>query len=106
MSVWDETDEAIGVARDAGTITDADGGAVAMLLRLAERMDDPDFPVIDGRFDNVTESLYLKACDALGLTPAGREKLGVRKGGEGGKLAELRDGIPSLDAKRKSKRGA
>lgn len=104
MGIWHATNEAVEAAREAGTITDTDEGAVEALLRLAERMDDPDFPVIDGRFDNVTESLFFKACESLGLTPVGRQKLGVRKGGDGGKLGELRAGVASLEDKRASKR--
>lgn len=90
MSLWDETAEAIEAAKKAGIITAMDAGAVETVLRLAERMEDPDFPVIDGRFDNVTESLFFKACDSLGLTPAGRKKLDVKEQKKGGKLAQLR----------------
>ncbi|MDI3330141.1 MAG: hypothetical protein QJR09_05310 [Micrococcus sp.] len=86
----EQTEEAVEAARTAGIITPMDNGAVETLLRLAERMDDPDFPMIDGRFDNVTESLYFKACDSLGLTPAGRQKLDVKEQKGGGKLAQLR----------------
>jgi hypothetical protein len=77
-------------AKRAGTITAADEGAVAVLLQMAERLDDPDFPVIDGRFDNVTQALYFKACEQLGLTPAGRSRLSEKKETGGGKLAQLR----------------
>jgi len=40
--------------------------------------------------DNVTVPTYLKAADMLGLTPAGRLKLGKPKDDKGGKLAQLR----------------
>ena len=56
-------------------------------------MDDPDFPVINGKFDNVTESAYLKALIAAGLTPdsnakptAKRSKLSDIKSTSRGKL--------------------
>lgn len=84
---------------DAPWITGADAGTVELLLRLAERMDDPDFPVIDGRFDNVTESLYLKTSTALGLTPEKRadwEKKEKKSGG--GRLETLRKGTAGLRA--------
>lgn len=81
---------AIDSAKAAGIITDMDAGAVETVLRLAERMEDPDFPMIDGRFDNVTESLYFKVCDSLGLTPAGRQKLDIKEVKKVGKLAQLR----------------
>lgn len=88
--VVDQTEEAVAAAQAAGIITPMDRGAVETLLRLAERMDDPDFPVIEGKFDNVTESLYFKACDSLGLTPAGRQKLDIKEQKGGGRLAQLR----------------
>ncbi|WP_159083911.1 terminase small subunit [Nocardioides terrigena] len=42
--------------------------------------------------DNVSISAYLKYCDQLGLTPAGRKALEIDKGGESGgsKLGKLR----------------
>jgi hypothetical protein len=67
-----------------------DEGAVAVLRKLAETLDHPDFPVIDGKFDNVTQSVYLRYCEQLGLTPAGRKALGEKKEQGGGKLAQLR----------------
>ncbi|AYN56819.1 DNA binding protein [Arthrobacter phage RedFox] len=90
MDIWETTNEAIQAAKRSGVITDMDEGACSALLQLAERLDDPDYPNIDGRFDNVTAALYFKACDQLGLTPAGRARLPERKEGKGGKLAQLR----------------
>lgn len=90
MDVWDMTNESVQAARRAGFLTEMDDGAVAALLQLAERLDDPDFPDVDGRFDNVTQALYFKACDSLGLTPVGRSKLAEKKEKTGGKLAQLR----------------
>ncbi|MFJ4168375.1 hypothetical protein ACIPY3_02580 [Paenarthrobacter sp. NPDC089714] len=90
MEIWEQTNEAVQAARRAGVLTDMDDGACAALLQLAERMDDPDYPLIDGRFDNVTAALYFKACEQLGLTPSGRAKLPEKKESGGGKLAQLR----------------
>lgn len=90
MEVWHTTNEAIQAAKVAGVITDMDEGAVSVLLQMAQRLDDPDYPVIDGRFDNVTQALYFKACEQLGLTPAGRNRLTEKKETGGGKLAQLR----------------
>lgn len=102
MSVWHATNDAVDAARDAGQITAMDEGLVEVVLRMAERLDHPDFPVIDGRLDNVTEPTYLRACEALGLSPASRAKLGPRKGaGTGGKLA----GIRSVEDQRKKRAG-
>lgn len=90
MQVWETTNEAVQAAKRAGVLTDLDEGAIEALLQLAERLDDPDYPNIDGKFDNVTAALYFKACDSLGLTPAGRAKLQEKKEKAGGKLAQLR----------------
>jgi hypothetical protein len=90
VDVWQTTNEAVQAGKRAGLITDMDEGAVAVLLQMAERLDDPDYPVIDGRFDNVTQALYFKACEQLGLTPAGRGRLAEKKEAGGGKLGELR----------------
>lgn len=89
-SVVDATVEAIRAARAAHVITDMDEGTATVLLRMAERMDDVDFPYIDGRFDNVTEGLYVKTARELGLTVAGRTVLPERKEAKGGKLSVLR----------------
>jgi hypothetical protein len=90
LDVWTTTNEAIQAGKRAGQLTDMDEGACSVLLQLAERLDDPDFPVIDGKFDNVTQALYFKACEQLGLTPAGRSRLAEKKETGGGKLAQLR----------------
>jgi hypothetical protein len=89
--IWHVTNESVQAAKREGIITAMDEGAVAVLMMMAERLDDPDWPVIDNRFDNVTQSVYLKACDQLGLTPSGRKVLDARKEADkGGKLAQLR----------------
>lgn len=90
MEIWKITNNSVQAAKAAGLITPMDEGAVAVLLQMAQRLDDVEFPVIDGKFDNVTQGLYLKACEQLGLTPAGRTRLAEQKGAGGGKLAQLR----------------
>ena len=92
---------AVDVALPAATwLTDADRGTVELLRRLAERLDHPDFPVIDGKFDNVSESLFLRTAAALGLTPDTRtawEKKDKKNDG-GGTIAKLRKGTAPLRA--------
>jgi hypothetical protein len=91
MEIWKTTNESVQAAKAAGIITAMDEGAVLVLLQMAQRLDDVEYPIIDGKFDNVTQSLYFKACEQLGLTPSGRLKLEDKKGdGTGGKLAQLR----------------
>lgn len=85
-------------------LTDADAGAVEALRALARKIDAWDQIVewaLDDasetrgarpavpQNDNVSISAYLKYCDQLGLSPAGRKALGVRDGGVSGKKAKL-----------------
>jgi len=88
--IWKTTADAIQAGKAAGVIGPLDEGAVVVLLQMAQRLDDVEFPVIDGKFDNVTQGLYLKYCESLGLTPAGRNRLEEKKDAGGGKLAQLR----------------
>lgn len=75
-------------------LTDADAGAVEVLQRLAGTIDSllaSGFLTETGKFDNVSIPTYLRYCESLGLTPAGRVKLGEKESaGGGGKLAQLR----------------
>lgn len=88
-------------------LTDMDDGAVEALRALARKIDAWDqiveWALDDARGsegkrptvpqnDNVSISAYLKYCDQLGLTPAGRKALDLDKAGESGgsKLGKLR----------------
>ena len=85
--------------KSASWLTPADEATVELLRRLADRMDEPGFPVVDGKFDNVSESLFLKAAASLGLTPQVRsewEKKEKKTGG--GRLETLRKGTANLRA--------
>lgn len=96
VSMLAVVDEAI---KAAAWLTEADAATIELLRRLADRLDDPDFPVIDGRFDNVSESLFLKTSAALGLTPEMRATWEKReKKSSGSNLAKLRAGAASLRA--------
>ena len=70
QTVREHTDLAIA---DATWLTDADAGTVAVLRKLADTIDDPYFPIIADRFDNVSIPTYLRFAAALGLTPVGRK---------------------------------
>ncbi|WP_455951425.1 terminase small subunit [Arcanobacterium haemolyticum] len=52
----------------------ADAAAVAEAKRLAMVLDDPDYPIIAGKFDNVSAARYMEALKALMLTPDARLK--------------------------------
>ena len=97
-TVLEATEASIKAAKHLGLL---DSGAVEVLRHLARTIDaisegqevdeDSDDPRAKPRsLDNVTIPTYLKACDALGLTPAGRVRLDEKKEAPGGKLAHLR----------------
>lgn len=86
-------------------LTDMDAGAVQALRVLAMKIDgltadgrDDDSESAKPVFDNVTLPTYLKYCESLGLTPAGRDRLALKKKDEGakrgGQLIALQGGIP------------
>lgn len=109
-SVSDATEKAIAAATH---LTGMDGGAVEALRKLARKIDAWDLIVEwalddkagmrgwEGRpvvpeHDNVSIPTYLKFCESLGLTPAGRVKLPAPKKEQPvGKLASLQS-APSL----------
>jgi hypothetical protein len=93
-----ETERAIAAADH---LTDMDAGAIEALRALARKIqawdrivefaledaggDRPSVP----QNDNVSLSAYLKYCDQLGLSPAGRKSLDVKKAGASAKAAKL-----------------
>lgn len=87
--IEEATEKALGAAIH---LTDMDQGAVEVLRRMARLIDSQSESGLtpDGKLDNVTIPTYLKYCDALGMTPAGRLKLGSAKGAPDGKLTGLR----------------
>ena len=46
------------------------GPLIEAARKVAATMDREGWPVIDGRFDNVSPSTFQKYCEMLGLTPA------------------------------------
>jgi len=89
-SVLAATEASIAAASHLGVL---DAGAIEVLRHLARTIDaiaDGDDEDKPKSLDNVTIPTYLKACDALGLTPAGRTRLDEKKESPGGKLALLR----------------
>jgi len=104
-SVFDATEQAIASAEH---LTAMDEGALEALRTLARKIDDDDalraaylrYRLDRGedeskmkplQLDNVSIPTYLKFCESLGLTPAGRDKLKEKKPeAAGGKLSKLR----------------
>lgn len=93
------TNEAIAAAKH---LTKQDAGAVATLRFLATKIDtEAELRDLALRWaeehnqkppsvDNVSVPTYLKYCESLGLTPAGRAKMPEKKEPSGGKLNSLR----------------
>ena len=70
MSVRSRLKTAVNKAVKEGTIDKKKQGAIIeAAMKLAAVLDDPDWPIIDKRFDNVTPSTFLKYCEMLHLTP-------------------------------------
>ena len=101
LDLIEQTEIAI---RAASHLTDMDAGAVEALRALARKIQAWD-QIVDWALDdaaeregsrpsvpqndNVSLSAYLKYCDQLGLSPAGRKSLDVKKAGESAKAAKL-----------------
>lgn len=97
--VAEATERALEAAKH---LTDMDQGAVQALRVLAAKVDEmsggrgDDGEWVEPKFDNVTLPTYLKYCESLGLTPAGRDRNVKKDEGAkpGGKLIALQGGIP------------
>lgn len=71
-SVYAALNRSVKAAAAAGRIDlDAQAALVAAARKVARVMDEPGWPVVGGRFDNVSPSMLLKYCDALGIAPDG-----------------------------------
>lgn len=98
--VIDATEAAIAAAAH---LTPMDAGAVEALRALARKIDGADEYFMELAFeaedrksrppsqDNVSIPTYLKFCESLGLTPAGRVRLAEKKpeAGSGNRLGNL-----------------
>lgn len=69
-TVSESLERSISAAVQEGRI-DLSGHAalIASARRIASVMDDPEWPMVNGKFDNVSPSAFLKYCQALGITP-------------------------------------
>jgi hypothetical protein len=75
MSVLLAFDDAVKQALLDGNLDATRHGATIEAARkVASVMDDEDWPMVRGKIDNVSPSVFLKYCDALGLTPAEQPK--------------------------------
>lgn len=71
MTVKSKLKTAINKAVKEGKIDKkSHGAAIEAAMKLAEVMDDPDWPRIGKSIDNVTPATFLKYCTALRIVPA------------------------------------
>lgn len=67
-TVLQEFNDSIKAAEKAGRIDKKTQGAlIAAARKVAAMMDDPDWPIVRGKIDNVSPSVFLKYCEALKL---------------------------------------
>jgi|GEM_PF-1385975 len=60
----------IQAALDAGIIdSTAQALPISQLRTLSDLMDDPEWPIVGGKYDNVTPAMLLKTEEALGILP-------------------------------------
>ena len=72
MSVLSRFNSSVNEAVKEGRLDRKKHGAIIEAARkLAATMDREGWPIIDGRFDNVTPSTYKQYCEMLHLTPDG-----------------------------------
>ena len=68
MGVKDALQTSIDNAIKRGSINETDHGAIIeAALKVAAVMDEPEWPIVRGKIDNVSPSVFLKYCDALGI---------------------------------------
>ena len=71
MSVLEAFDESVAEAVKSGRLDmAAHGAAIEAARKVAAIFDEPEWPIVKGKLDNVSPSVFLKYCDALGLTPS------------------------------------
>ena len=75
MRVVDALDKAIELSIKNGTIDPVVHGATIEAARkVASMMDDPSWPMVNGKLDNVSPGVFLKYCDALGICPDAKQQ--------------------------------
>lgn len=76
-SVRTALEESIDAAKAAGLLDVEQASApIEVARKLADMMDLPEWPIVNGKFDNVSPSVFLKYCEQMHLfdTPKGKEK--------------------------------
>ena len=70
MGVLEAFDASVEAAISDGSLDEVKQGAMIEAARkVAAVFDEPEWPIVRGKLDNVSPSVFLKYCDALGLAP-------------------------------------
>ena len=70
MSVTNAFNESVAAAIESGALDEkAHGAAIEAARKLAGMMDSPEWPMVNGKLDNVSPGVFLKYCNSLGLVP-------------------------------------
>lgn len=70
MKVLDAFNTSIDCAISDGSLdVDKHGAIIEAARKVAAVMDEPEWPIVRGKIDNVSPSVFLKYCDALGVLP-------------------------------------
>ena len=74
MSVLSKFNKSVKAGIEAGRIDkDRNAAVIEAARKVARLMDDPNWPIIKGKLDNVYASVFLKYCDTLGITDLGKQ---------------------------------
>lgn len=74
MSVLERLNTAIEAAKDEGLVDPVKQGAIIEAAqKVATVMDEPEWPIVRGKIDNVSPSVFLKYCDKLGIAEIKKE---------------------------------
>lgn len=70
MTVLEAFDASVADAVESGRLDEtAHGATIQAARKVAALFDEPEWPIVKGKLDNVSPSVFLKYCAALGLTP-------------------------------------
>ena len=90
MSVQESFDISIKHAIAEGLIDEeTHGAAIEAARKVAAVMDDPEWPIVRGKIDNVSPSVFLKYCAALNIVPGEVKKAKSKRESEADKEVAL-----------------
>ena len=74
MSVLSKFNRSVKAGIEAGRIDkDRNAAVIEAAKKIARILDDPKWPIVKGKFDNVYPSLFLRYCETLGITDLGKQ---------------------------------